>query len=353
MSRLFLGEGTYGKVYKTIRERRVCALKEFKKQEHNPFSEISLALQCDHQNVVKGLDYGEDYLVMEAGSHDLHAEMEREMPSEEKVLSWLPDMFSSLIYLHENKIAHGDVKDVNFVLRRDGSLFLCDLGSCVYQDVQAPYRPTLCSPQVYAQSVHQGKIDIFTDIFEEEEDKFASDVWSLGETLLKMLASDYPFLSRDPLTQYIKYIDNPLAYLFSHRVPPSLVPLLQVLLSPKQKKRHNLRRIAEKFSIPIREGRKPIFTDCKLEELPCVRRIYIAPYQHYPKLVSSYASSLYARLCPLYPNTGRVDFSQACLFLASCVYDASRLTDEMIENQDLAFSIFQRLGGQLYLNFPK
>nr|WIL03455.1 cyclin-dependent kinase [Cedratvirus plubellavi] len=347
MARLYLGEGTYGKVYKIIREGKVLALKEFKNEGDNYLSEVSLGMQCDHPNIVKVVDFGQDHLLMQAGTHDLHQEVSREMPSEEKILSWLPAMFSSLIYLHENGIAHGDVKDSNFVFLKDGSLLLCDLGSCSLLEGYSSNLGTLPSPQVYVQSLHPDEVKVSLDIFQEKLNKRASDAWSLGATLLKLLTGKYPFLSRDPLTEYTKYNENPLAYLFAQRVPVSFVPLLQVLLSSTQKKRNDLRRVAERFSIPIVEGRKPIFSDfLKVEQQTHPR---IEEETSYSPLLSQAASIIYTKVkSENLASALDEDLAQACLFLASHVYDSGTLAEELEESSNLAFTIFRQLKGQLY-----
>ena len=345
-SKVLLGEGTYGKVYKVSRGEQEYALKEFR--DENFFSEVSLALQCDHPNIVKAFDYGEDYMLMEAGQHDLQMEITREKPSEAKVLSWLPHMFSALVYLHQNKIAHGDVKDTNFVLREDGSLFLCDLGSCAYQTREniTRFNPTtLLSPQGYGYLEDE---KVYSDIFGEEENKYASDAWSLGVTLIRLLTGIYPFFSRDPLSEYTRYIDNPLAFLFSLCLPPSLIPLLQTLLSPRQKKRCNLRRIAEKFSIPLTEGRREIFKRCPVTP---DSNLHIQAYKSYSPSLSSTALLFYNKVKSLDFGQSVTErkLSYACLFLASSVCDSSMLADDIPEHRELAFIIFQRLSGELYL----
>lgn len=347
MSKLRIGEGTYATVYKTIRDGRMVALKEYKNKEYNFLSEVALGMQCDHPNIVKVLDFGTDHLLMQLGKHDLHQEMVEQMPSEEKVLSWLPAMFSSLIYLHENGIVHRDVKDTNFVLDLEGNILLCDLGSCSHLDNDGFSPTTLPSPQMYTQRVEPQEVKMFTDIFAEQLDTRALDAWSLGVTILKFLIGTYPFLSRDPLTEHIKYFTNPLAYLFSLQVPPSFIPLLQVLLSPKQKKRNNLRRIAEKFSIPIIEGNKPIFADWQPSR-PITHSVIQEEMYYSPPLCNA-ASAIFAKVMP--PKEVNLEgFARACLYLASCVYDSGTLAEELEESRELAFAIFRQLQGQLYFN---
>lgn len=331
-------------MYKTIRDGRVVALKEFKRDEYNFLSEVALGMQCDHPNIVKVLDFGEDYILMQPGTHDLHQEMVKQMPNEEKVLSWLPAMFSSLIYLHENGIVHRDVKDSNFIFDIKGNLLLCDLGSCSLLSYDGFSPTTLPSPQLYAQRVCLEEVKMFTDIFQEKLDNRASDAWSLGVTLLELLIGVYPFLRRDPLTEHIKYFTNPLAYLFSLQVPPSFIPLLQVLLSPKQKKRSNLRRIAEKFSIPIIEGNKPIFANWT-KVTPRTHTIIQAKMVYCPPLCGM-ASSIFAKVILDEDEEG--DLARACLYLASCIHDSGDLAEELEESRDLAFTIFRKLQSQLY-----
>ena len=93
-------------------------------------------------------------------------------------------LVKALEYLHHNTIIHCDVKPDNVIVRRDGHVYLCDLGlSQVEGQNLGDQRgtPYYIAPEGWASTTFTWK----------------ADVWSLGMTLVEMWTAKIPYLGMD------------------------------------------------------------------------------------------------------------------------------------------------------------
>eukprot|EP00397_Hematodinium_sp_SG-2012_P031849 GEMP01033852.1.p1 GENE.GEMP01033852.1~~GEMP01033852.1.p1 ORF type:complete len:394 (+),score=73.27 GEMP01033852.1:177-1358(+) len=145
-----IGEGTYGTVWRAIdkRNNRVVALKKVNlKNEREGFPqtsirEISVLQRCHSKYIVKLLDVcmslpsqynkhkGTVYLVFEFCDNDLSGLLQYRKRTlrvdETKCL--MKQLLNALIYIHENKVCHRDLKLSNILINKGGELKLADFG---------------------------------------------------------------------------------------------------------------------------------------------------------------------------------------------------------------------------------
>ncbi|EAX92980.1 dual specificity MAPKK, putative [Trichomonas vaginalis G3] len=108
--------------------------------------------------------------------------------NEEVMCKYMHDVVLCIKSLHDNNVAHHDIKPSNFLVDKYGRIKCCDFGlSSVYDcdDVQS--------------SVHKGTL-----LFMSPEmlsmtpfNPMKSDIWALGVTLFFMATKTYPFIASD------------------------------------------------------------------------------------------------------------------------------------------------------------
>lgn len=196
-----IGRGGMGTVYRArnLRHNRLVAIKvihghladdaTFKSRFE---SEIKVALQLDHPNLVPVLDAGESgdslYLsfALIRGS-DLRAYLRANGPmSPDDAVDVIRQVTSALDYVHENEIVHRDVKPSNIMRDgRTGHIYLSDFGIAKAKDASD------------ALTGSSGPIGAIGYMAPEQFDNVAlderTDVYATGCLLFELLAGDTPY----------------------------------------------------------------------------------------------------------------------------------------------------------------
>ena len=228
-----IGKGAYGKVYKAIHKStlKIFAIKivDYTKDGLNNKKKI-----CFNYNSIKEETYlmrlvqNNDYLLKYYGSYyssksntiwlileycscgslvDLMFALDRRY-EEYEIASFIEMVLKGLIYLHDLKIIHRDIKAQNIFLKEDGYVVLGDFGSGAKLTDEELYRrsqkgsPYWMSPQV----ILQENYDIKTDI------------WSLGITCVELAESEPPFADLKP-----NFVMNKIA-----KSPPKVEEIINV-----------------------------------------------------------------------------------------------------------------------------
>ena len=95
---------------------------------------------------------------------------------ENQILDWLSQNLLALVYLHDKKIIHGDIKPSNIFLTKNNSIKLGDFGifkKCLNLDYNNLYLPP--------------------EYIEKKEYSYAGDIWSLGATFCHLITLEFPF----------------------------------------------------------------------------------------------------------------------------------------------------------------
>ena len=198
-----LGNGSYGKVYKAmnLKTENLVAIKSVKKkkdkEDEDKFvsNEIDFLKRLSHPNIVKIYEFYDIkdnyYLITEYCKYGELYKYYKFHFSEKQICVLFYQIFSGLIYLHENNILHGDLKLENIMV------------DAIEKDKVS------CEPYFYIKIIDFGSAKIFSKQKKENEiigstyyiapevlkQKYNEkcDTWSVGVILYMILTKKAPF----------------------------------------------------------------------------------------------------------------------------------------------------------------
>ncbi|KAJ1806537.1 Protein kinase of the Mitotic Exit Network, partial [Coemansia sp. RSA 2598] len=195
-----IGKGAAGSVYRGINLRTggVVAIKQIRKEGFSSYDEIEAARKeidmlrdLHHPNIVKyiGYEQTDDELDIileycEGGSLQNILRKFNKFP-ENLVGVYVAQILDGLSYLHSNAILHRDIKPGNILLLKEGVVKLADFGVA---RVQNGMDTVVGSPYWIAPEVLQLK-----------GATTASDIWSLGCTIVQMVDGKAPYQDLQPM----------------------------------------------------------------------------------------------------------------------------------------------------------
>lgn len=195
-----IGAGAYGKVFlaQHIATRVYRAVKVILKtriQDYKSFiNELNILKRLDHPNIVNIIESFENprvcFLVLEycAGGELLTRVARSATFSEAKAANIMKQLFSALIYCHNNGIIHRDLKPDNFLFmsaEENSHLKIIDFGLSVVSTEEDILHgiagtPYYIAPEILTQNYNQ-----------------VVDCWSLGVVLYILLSGTPPFNGKD------------------------------------------------------------------------------------------------------------------------------------------------------------
>jgi serine/threonine-protein kinase len=197
-----LGEGGAGVVYKAVQEplERVVAIKLLSRARVSSAEylerfrrEARVAVTLNHQNIVRGLDYGEadgyHFFVMEfVEGETLQQIITREgMLDEKRAFTIALQITEALQHATSFALVHRDIKPENILMTVDGAPKLCDMGLAkpsMFETAEAVKSGTTIGTPLYMSP---------EQILGKEEADFRSDIYSLGVALFEMVTGQRPF----------------------------------------------------------------------------------------------------------------------------------------------------------------
>lgn len=195
-----IGRGAHADVYRgrNLRTNQVVAIKQIPlDKEHDLrvlMGEIDLLKILKHENIVKyhgfvkTLDSLNVFLEFCAGGslRQLYKKMGHGF-SESKLVHYVKSILQGLNYLHEQGVVHRDVKAANVLLTESGEVKLADFG--VATKVATLHNTVVGTPNWMAPETVLGGEGICT----------ASDVWSLGATIIELFTTNPPYHELNPM----------------------------------------------------------------------------------------------------------------------------------------------------------
>jgi len=200
-----LGQGGMGTVYKardTQNKNRICAVKENVINPQDPpqeqqaqreqFEREAKILQGlrPHYNLPQVYDYfvepnQQQYIVMEfvLGDNLETIVQQRGVLAEDQMMRWLLQICDAVIYLHQNRIIHRDIKPTNILITPRDRAVLVDFGIAKVYD---PSRPTTRG----ARAVTPGYSPL--EQYYHGGTNQRSDIYALGATMYFCLTSQAP-----------------------------------------------------------------------------------------------------------------------------------------------------------------
>uniref|UniRef100_A0A3P8VRP6 non-specific serine/threonine protein kinase n=1 Tax=Cynoglossus semilaevis TaxID=244447 RepID=A0A3P8VRP6_CYNSE len=185
-----LGDGAFGKVFKAQNKQTgiLAAAKviDTKTEEEleDYMVEIDILASCDHQNIVKLLDafYYESklWILIEfcaGGAVDaVMLELERPL-TEPQIRVVCKQTLQALVYLHDNKIIHRDLKAGNILLTLGGDVKLADFGVSAKNSKTLQRRDSFIgTPYWMAPEV------VMCETSKDRPYDYKADIWSLAKS---------------------------------------------------------------------------------------------------------------------------------------------------------------------------
>ncbi|XP_062284082.1 STE20-like kinase b [Scomber scombrus] len=207
-----LGDGAFGKVYKAQNKQTgiLAAAKviDTKTEEEleDYMVEIDILASCDHENIVKLLDAfyydGKLWILIEfcaGGAVDaIMLELERAL-TEPQIRVVCKQTLQALVYLHDNKIIHRDLKAGNILLTLNGDVKLADFGVSAKNTKTLQRRDSFIgTPYWMAPEV------VMCETSKDRPYDFKADIWSLGVTLIELAQIEPPNHEMNPMRVLLK-----------------------------------------------------------------------------------------------------------------------------------------------------
>ncbi|XP_077102268.1 STE20-like kinase b [Siphateles boraxobius] len=207
-----LGDGAFGKVFKAQNKQTgICAAAKVidtktEDELEDYMVEIDILASCDHHNIVKLLDafYYESklWILIEfcaGGAVDaVMLELERPL-TEPQIRVVCKQTLDALVYLHENKVIHRDLKAGNILLTLDGDVKLADFGVSAKNTKTVQRRDSFIgTPYWMAPEV------VMCETSKDRPYDYKADIWSLGITLIELAQIEPPNHEMNPMRVLLK-----------------------------------------------------------------------------------------------------------------------------------------------------
>uniref|UniRef100_A0A8C6WQG5 non-specific serine/threonine protein kinase n=1 Tax=Neogobius melanostomus TaxID=47308 RepID=A0A8C6WQG5_9GOBI len=237
-----LGDGAFGKVYKAQNKQNgtFAAAKVIDTKTEDELEdymvEIEILASCDHHHIVKLLDAfyfeGKLWILIEfcaGGAVDaIMLELERPL-TEPQIRMVCKQTLEALLYLHENKIIHRDLKAGNILLSLEGDVKLADFGVSAKNTKTLQRRDSFIgTPYWMAPEV------VMCETSKDRPYDYKADIWSLGVTLIELAQVEPPNHEMNPMRVLLKIAKSePPTLMHPSRCVTDSKPLRELIAEAK------------------------------------------------------------------------------------------------------------------------
>ncbi|KAG9146201.1 hypothetical protein Leryth_007903 [Lithospermum erythrorhizon] len=209
-----IGKGAYGRVYKGIDLEngdfvaiKQVSLQNIAQEDLNIImQEIDLLKNLNHKNIVK-------YLGSLKTKTDLHIILEyvengslaniikpnKFGPFPESLVAvYISQVLEGLVYLHEQGVIHCDIKGANILTTKEGLVKLADFGVAT----------KLTEAEVNTHSVVGTPYWMAPEVIEMSGVCAASDIWSVGCTVIELLTCVPPYFDLQPMPALFRIVQD-------------------------------------------------------------------------------------------------------------------------------------------------
>ena len=308
-----LGKGAFGKVFesknpifnnkvamKIIDKNKIQIddTNEIGKNDNDYIrSEINILKKLSHPNIVRIYEFYETdnyfYLINEfCQGGQLCDYINNYILSENQLCVIFYQVFSGLIYLHENNILHGDLKPENILIssveknleinEEYAWIKIIDFGTAKI------FHKTINKKDDIVGTLYFISPEVFSYNYDKYDEK--SDIWSIGVILYKALTKKYPFIGKNE-NETIYYIiekdyDDKNEMLLNYS--EELQDLVKKLLMKDPNKRPSAKEALNHKWFKKFDGRR-IFTNFKKEEMkPFIDNLYNFSFSKIHQLVIAF-----------------------------------------------------------------
>merc|ERR1712137_78433 len=203
-----LGRGAFGSVYKALdlKTGQFFALKRIgldKGDGDQMMKEINFLKNYQHHNIVRYIGFLKTEkhmnLILEFVDSGSLAQVLAGYGFFPECLAaiYISQVLEGLMYLHNQKIIHRDIKGGNLLITREGSIKLADFGIA-----------TVVSP--VQSSSHVGSpFWMAPEVITDTCSTTASDIWSLGCTLIELLTGYPPYFDMVAISAVYRMVNDP------------------------------------------------------------------------------------------------------------------------------------------------
>ncbi|EKM49713.1 uncharacterized protein PHACADRAFT_214230 [Phanerochaete carnosa HHB-10118-sp] len=241
-----LGKGAFGQVYRALNWEtgETVAVKEIqlsnipKSEIGQIMSEINLLKNLNHPNIVKYKGYEKTpeflYIILEfCENGSLHNICKRFGKFPETLVGvYISQVLEGLMYLHEQGVIHRDIKGANILTNKDGCVKLADFGVA----------SNAAATAVRENEVVGSPYWMAPEVIEQSGATTASDIWSVGCTVIELLEGKPPYHFLDPMPALFRIVQDDCP-----PIPEGASPVVKDFLYHCFQKDPNLRVSAKKL----------------------------------------------------------------------------------------------------------
>jgi len=302
-----LGKGAFGNVYESrnpifdnkiamkIIDKNKINNNMLNEEKEDMKSEINILKKLSHPNIVKIFEFYETdnyfYIITEfCKCGELSKYINNNDLTESQLCVIFYQVFSGLIYLHENHIIHGDLKPQNILISSTENnsvsneiyswIKIIDFGTAKI------FKKEIIKGDDIVGTLYYIAPEVFSSNYDNYDEK--SDIWSVGIILYKALTKKYPFIgiSDEETIQYILENDYDDTLLMDYS--DELKDLIKNLLMKDPNKRPSAKEALNHIWFKKFNGRR-LFTDFKKEEMTIfINNLYDFSYSKILQLVIAF-----------------------------------------------------------------
>ena len=306
-----IGKGAFGYVYESINPifDNKIAMKIIDKNKMNindnnnilneekedMKSEINILKKLSHPNIVKIFEFYETdnyfYIITEfCKSGELSKYINNNNLTESQLCVIFYQVFSGLMYLHENHIIHGDLKPQNILISSKENN---SVSNEIYSWIKIIDFGTA---KMFKKEIIKGNDIVGTlyyiapEVFSSNSDNYdeKSDIWSVGIILYKALTKKYPFIGKSDDETVLSILENDYDDSLLMNYSDELKDLIKNLLMKDPNKRPSAKEALNHIWFKKFNGRI-LFTDFKKEEMTIfIDNLYNFSYSKILQLVIAF-----------------------------------------------------------------
>ncbi|URD82610.1 hypothetical protein MUK42_19066 [Musa troglodytarum] len=202
-----IGKGAYGRVYKglDLENGDFVAIKQVS-LENIPQEDLNIIMNLNHKNIVKYLGSIKTkthlHIILEYVENGSLANIIKPNKfgpfPESLVAVYIAQVLEGLVYLHEQGVIHRDIKGANILTTKEGLVKLADFGVAT----------KLTEADVNTHSVVGTPYWMAPEVIEMSGVCAASDIWSVGCTVIELLTCVPPYYDLQPMPALFRIVQD-------------------------------------------------------------------------------------------------------------------------------------------------
>ncbi|XP_024396492.1 MAP3K epsilon protein kinase 1 isoform X3 [Physcomitrium patens] len=210
-----IGKGAYGRVYKglDLDNGDFVAIKQVS-LENIPSEDLASIMNLNHRNIVKYQGSFKTkthlYIILEFVENGSLASIIKPNKfgafPESLVAVYIAQVLEGLVYLHEQGVIHRDIKGANILTTKEGLVKLADFGVAT----------KLTEADINTHSVVGTPYWMAPEVIEMSGVSAASDIWSVGCTVIELLTCIPPYYELQPMPALYRIVQDPRPPLPEH-----------------------------------------------------------------------------------------------------------------------------------------